>query len=354
MVRLFFITLIIIFIVAISFIVLSLVLPGKEFIIENQRGQLASLTNLEPKDSKITIFTVGDIMLDRGVELKIKKEGKGDFRFPFFKIAGELKKADILFGNLEGPISDKGQKVGSIYSFRFDPKAIEGLKYAGFDIFSLANNHMFDYQRIALEDTMRILEENKIDYVGAGFSEEEAFSLKIREIKNTKIGFLAYTNLGPEVWKATEKNSGIAWISEKDIEEVKRDIERAKQKIDILIVSLHSGEEYATNTTPFQISFARAFVDAGADLIVGHHPHIIQKIERYKNSWIAYSLGNFIFDQSFSEETMEGLLLEVIIEDNKIKELNPKEIKISKSFQPYLEKDYNPSTTSSHSSLRSE
>ena len=253
------------------------------------------------------------------------------------KITDELKKADILFGNLEGPISNKGKKVGSIYSFRMNPKAIEGLKYAGFDILSLANNHMFDYQRVAFEDTMRILEENGIDYLGAGFSAKEAFSPKITEIKNTRIGFLAYTNLGPEAWRATKGGSGIAWVSEKDIEKIKEDIGEAKQKTDVLIVSLHSGEEYATNTTPSQISLARAFVDAGADLVVGHHPHIIQEIEKYKDGWIAYSLGNFVFDQGFSEETMEGLLLEVIIEDNKIKELNQKEIKISKSFQPYLE-----------------
>ena len=253
------------------------------------------------------------------------------------KITDELKKADILFGNLEGPISNKGKKVGSIYSFRMNPKTVEGLKYAGFDILSLANNHMFDYQRVAFEDTMRILEENGIDYLGAGFSAKEAFSPKITEIRNTKIGFLAYTNLGPKAWRATKGGSGIAWVSEKDIEKIKEDIGEAKQKTDVLIISLHSGEEYATNTTPSQISLARAFVDAGADLVVGHHPHIIQEIEKYKDGWIAYSLGNFVFDQGFSEETMEGLLLEVIIEDNKIKELNQKEIKISKSFQPYLE-----------------
>ena len=327
--RFLFVALILILIAVIGFIVLS-------FIIKNKKGQLASLVDPK-KDSRVVLYAVGDIMLDRGVEYKIQKEGKGDYKFPFLKITDELKKADILFGNLEGPISNKGKKVGSIYSFRMNPKTVEGLKYAGFDILSLANNHMFDYQRVAFEDTMRILEENGIDYLGAGFSAKEAFSPKITEIRNTKIGFLAYTNLGPKAWRATKGGSGIAWVSEKDIEKIKEDIGEAKQKTDVLIVSLHSGEEYATNTTPSQISLARAFVDGGADLVVGHHPHIIQEIEKYKDGWIAYSLGNFVFDQGFSEETMEGLLLEVIIEDNKIKELNQKEIKISKSFQPYLE-----------------
>lgn len=87
---------------------------------------------------------LGDIMLDRGVEYMVRKEGKADFRWPFLKIADYLKEADILFGNLESPISDNGHKVGSIYSFRADPEAMDGLIYAGFDVVSLANNHIFD------------------------------------------------------------------------------------------------------------------------------------------------------------------------------------------------------------------
>jgi len=299
------------------------------------------------KDSEINLFFAGDIMLGRGVKYMIDKEGKGDFRFPFLKIRDEIKKADILFGNLEGLISDRGIKVGSIYSFRFKPEAVDGLIYGGFDILSLANNHMFDYQRIALEDTMRILEENNIDYVGAGFNKKEAFSLKIREIKNTKIGFLAYTNLGPENWKADEKNPGVAWISENDIGEVVEYIKKAKEKVDVLIVSLHAGEEYAENPTNFQISFAQDCINNGADLVVGHHPHVVQTIEKYpplpkasdgqsNNGWIAYSLGNFIFDQHFSEETMESIILKVMIDEKKIKEVYSEDIRINKYFQPEL------------------
>lgn len=287
-------------------------------------------------DSEISLFLVGDIMLDRGVEYMINKEGKGDFRFPFLKIANELKKSDILFANLEGPISDRGIKVGSIYSFRFNPKAVEGLIYAGFDVLSLANNHMLDYQRIALEDTMRILEENNIDYVGAGFNKEAAFSLKIKEIKNTKIGFLAYTNLGLKNWQAGNENSGISWINENDISKVTEDIKKAKEKVDILIISLHAGEEYKKNPIPFQVSFARSCIDNGADLVVGHHSHVVQRIEKYKDGWIAYSLGNFVFDQGFSEETMKSIILKAIIKDKKIKEIFSEDIEINKYFQPEL------------------
>jgi len=288
------------------------------------------------KGGPITLIFVGDIMLDRGVEYMIKKEGKGDFKFPFLKIADNLKGAKLLFSNLEGPISDKGKKVGSIYSFRHNPKAIEGLTFAGFNVLSLANNHALDYTRKALEDCLTRLSNTGIGYVGVGFTENEAFSPFIKKIEGTKIGFLAYTNLGPESWRATSENSGIAWLSEKDMEKIKEDIKAAKEKTDVLIVSLHAGEEYQKEPTQFQVEFSKMAIEAGADIVVGHHPHVVQPSEQYKQGYIFYSLGNFIFDQSFSEETMKGLLLKVLIKNNKIKKVIPIGIKINQYFQPEI------------------
>ncbi|MDP3990788.1 MAG: CapA family protein [Candidatus Nealsonbacteria bacterium] len=322
----FLIFLLIILIFGGAFIALNFILPPNI--------QLISLIN--KNESSIVLYFVGDIMLDRGVEYMVEKEGGGDFRFPFLNMADYLKKADILSGNLESPISDKGVKVGSIYSFRAEKEAVEGLKYAGFDILSLANNHMLDYQRAALEDTMEVLQENKIDYVGAGFNQAEAFSLKIKEIKNTRIGFLAYTDLGPETWKATKDNSGMAWFSENELKDILKDISSAKEQVDVLAVALHSGEEYQSSPTLSQRTFARLAIEAGADLVIGHHPHVVQEVEQYMDGWIAYSLGNFVFDQPFSEETMEGLLLEVKIEDGEIKEVNQNILKLSDYYQPYL------------------
>lgn len=301
--------------------------------------QLRQPTNYPPNEEKITeeqevaLILVGDIMLDRGVEYMVRKYGEGDFEFPFLQIADYLNKADVVFGNLEGPISDKGENVGSIYSFRHNPKAIEGLTYAGFNILSLANNHAFDYTRKALEDCLINLSDAGIDYVGAGFNEEEAYSPLIKEVKGIKIGFLAYTNLGPEAWKATENNSGIAWISENEFEKIKQNIKSAKEKVDVLIVSLHAGEEYQKTPTQFQIDFAKIATDAGADIFVGHHPHVVQPNENYDNGYIFYSLGNFIFDQSFSEETMKGEIVKIVIENKKIKKVIPIEIKINEFFQ---------------------
>lgn len=296
---------------------------------------LPAQISIAPKQKvkPITLFFVGDIMLDRGVKYMIENYGGGDYKFPFLKIADCLNEVDILFGNLEGPISDKGQKVGSIYSFRNDPKAIEGLVFAGFDILSVANNHAFDYGREAMEDTFLRLKEVGIDYVGGGFSEKEAYGPIIREINGAKIAFSAYTNLGSEFWGAKDERSGIAWLEK---ERMEKEIKSAKNQADIVIVSFHYGEEYFSEPIPFQISISQTAIDGGADLVVGHHPHVVQKIEKYKSGYIAYSLGNFIFDQGFSEETRKGLILKVLVEDGKIKEVIPIKIKLNKYFQPEI------------------
>lgn len=292
------------------------------------KAQLLTPAEIIEENETITIFLVGDIMLNRGVEYMVEKRGEGDFKFPFLKIAEYLNKADLLFGNLESPISDKGTRVGSIYSFRAEPKSIEGLVFSGFDILSLANNHAFDYGWEALEDTLERLKEAGINPVGID-------SPVIKEIKNTKIAFLAYTNLGLPSW-------GIGWADWNNLEKIKKDIEEIKNKADFLIVSLHAGEEYSLEPNQFQIDFSRATIEAGADLVIGHHSHVIQKNEKYPSTspgrvgYIFYSLGNFVFDQNFSEETMKGLLLEVIIEKGEIKEIIPRQIKINDFFQPEI------------------
>jgi poly-gamma-glutamate synthesis protein (capsule biosynthesis protein) len=282
---------------------------------------------------EITLMFVGDIMMARGVEYKIQKYGQGDFKFPFLKIQPFISEADLLFGNLEGPISNKGVRVGSVYSFRMNPEVIEGLKYAGFDILSLANNHMFDYSRIAIEDTLKILKDSGIDYVGAGFNKKEVYTPLIRTIKETKIALLAFTNLGTRNWEAGESQAGIAWLDENNLI---KSIKEAKQKADIIIISFHIGEEYKTEADERQKYWAHLAIDNGADLVIGHHPHVIQEIEKYKNKYIAYSLGNFVFDQDFSKEVREGLILKVIIRNKKIFKVEPIKIKINNYFQPEL------------------
>ncbi|MBU0547125.1 CapA family protein [Patescibacteria group bacterium] len=307
---------------------------NKSRIIEIESKNNTELPSEAQEEGLITLIFTGDIMLDRGVEYIIEQHN--DWKWPFLKVADFLKSADLTFGNLESIISDKGTKVGSIYSFRADPRTIEGLTFAGFDVLSLANNHAFDYGSEALVDTLVRLKLANIDFIGADLNKQSTFSPLIKEIKDVKIGFLAYTNLGPSSWKATDANPGIAWINENDFSEIQKNIKDAKEEVDILIVSLHAGTEYEPEANQFQKDFSKMAIDAGADLLIGHHPHVVQPYEGYKNGWIFYSLGNFIFDQNFSTETTKGQLVKILIKDEKIEKVIPIDIQMNSSFQPEI------------------
>jgi poly-gamma-glutamate capsule biosynthesis protein CapA/YwtB (metallophosphatase superfamily) len=293
----------------------------------------AELPKIEEK-KETTLMFVGDIMLSRAVGDKMKK--LNNWNWPFEKITDYLAGADLMFGNLEGPVSERGKNVGSEYSFRASPKVVEGLKYAGFDVLSVANNHIGDWTKIAMDDTFAILKDNGIEYAGGGMNEMEAHSAKIKEVNGIKFGFLAYTALGAKYTEAQASSSGIAWL---DKEKMEQDIAEAKKSSDIIIVSMHFGEEYEKKSNVFQQDMARAAIDAGAKLVIGHHPHVVHETEQYHGGFIAYSLGNFIFDQNFSKETMEGMLLKVIFEGKDVKSIEPIKINISKQFQASLMED---------------
>ena len=292
----------------------------------------------EPEKSIELIF-VGDIMLDRGVKYMVAKHGNNDFSFPFAKIADEIKNADLAMANLESQISDKGSNAGSIYSFRAPVEAIQGLIFSGIDIVSLANNHAFDYGSQALKDSLERLIEAGISPVGVG-NEYQAFSPTIKTVNNTKFAFFAYTDQMPVSLQAKGENFGIAVINKDNLTKIEADIGLAKQLADIVVVSLHWGTEYAKEPGLEQVDLARDMINTGADLIIGHHPHVVQKYEKYKNGYIFYSLGNFIFDQGFSDETLEGEIAKVIIKDKKIIDAFPLKIILNEFFQPELENKY--------------
>lgn len=301
-------------------------------VVSSQKINNADNNRRKVIDETATLIFVGDIMLSRSVG-KIMQQ-KNDWNWPFEKSADYLSSADLTFGNLEGPISDKGRNVGSIYSFRADPKVIGGLKFAGFDIVSIANNHIGDWSKLAMDDTFKILKDNGIDYAGGGLSEREAHSAKIKEIKEIKFGFLGYTALGAKYTEAVGSSSGVAWLNK---ERMIKDINEAKKISDIVVVSIHFGDEYKQAANNFQKDIAHAAIDNGATLVIGHHPHVVEEVEQYKNGWIAYSLGNFIFDQAFSKETMEGELFKVTLNKTRILKAEPVKILISKEFQASVE-----------------
>ncbi len=288
-----------------------------------------------------TLVFVGDIMLSRAVGKKI--EAENDPHFPFLNVADALRSADLAFANLEGPISSRGKDQGSEYSFRADPGVIEGLKFAGFDVLSLANNHIWDWGSEALEDTVNILKENGIQPTGAGKNFDEANAPAIFVIGNTRLAMFAYTTLYPRSLEATAEIPGIsAFQLEKVADEIKRI--KGSKTADIVIVSLHWGEEYVAHASEEQKDIAHVLVDAGADLVIGHHPHVVQEVERYKSrlpagrqGWIAYSLGNFVFDQGFSKETMAGLMLKATVRNKEIFSVETVKTKISRDFEPYIE-----------------
>jgi poly-gamma-glutamate synthesis protein (capsule biosynthesis protein) len=275
---------------------------------------------------------VGDMMFDRNIRKNIA--AAEDPLLPFALIKDEIKKADVAFGNLEGPISDGGKRQGSIYSFRFEPVGtINALTDAGFDVVSIANNHIWDYGREAALDTMKHLGDVGINYVGFGKNFDEANSPVIKTVGDTRIAYLGYTEFYSKALYADDRLG----LSEFDSEKMAKRIKELRESgvADIIIVSLHWGEEYQTTSNAHQRQLARTLVDAGANLIIGHHPHVAQEIEEYHGATIAYSLGNFVFDQNFSADTQHGLMLKAKVVDKKINATESVNVGFTKIFQPY-------------------
>lgn len=284
-----------------------------------------------PKEPIRLIF-VGDIMLSRSVGTRMAE--LNDFKYPFLKVADPLSGADLAFGNLETTLSNRGRKIGSIYSFRADPRAVEGLAYAGFDVLSVANNHIWDYGREAFEDTLAVLSQNGISPVGGGINEAQARAPVVKNIRGTQIAFMAYTDLLPAGAGAGADKPGANIFDETRF---RQDLARAASASDMVIVSFHTGEEYKLTHNAHQEKVYRAAIEAGADLVVGHHPHVVQEVEQYRSGWIAYSLGNFVFDQNFSTQTRQGLALEVTLNlgaEPVVKEVRQLPVSISLDYQP--------------------
>lgn len=287
---------------------------------------------LFPSRREATLMFVGDIMLSRAIGSRMEKEG--DWAYHFLHIAPFLREADFLFGNLESPLSDKGVKSGSMYSFRANPKSIEGLLYAGFDAVSFANNHSYDYGPEALLDTVNLLKANNIGVAGAGEDYASAHLPFIAWLKDgTELALFAYTNLIPMSLGEEDARPAIAYL---DTTKAVSEIAEAKRHADIVIVSLHWGNEYESESNDYQKNIAHALVDAGADFVIGHHPHVIQETEKYKNGFIAYSLGNFIFDQNFSPETGEGLIVSALLKKGAIDSIQTRKVVFNETYQPNL------------------
>jgi poly-gamma-glutamate capsule biosynthesis protein CapA/YwtB (metallophosphatase superfamily) len=276
----------------------------------------------------LSIVFAGDIMLASSVGDKLDQAG-GDYVLKLVK--EELSSADLAIGNLECAVGVTGKPVkDKKYTFRARPEYLEAIKKAGFDVLSLANNHVLDYGESAFLETLANLKKYGLDYVGGGKNEQQANAPLYINIKGIRIAILASSHVLPSVaWKATGKNPGLAslYAPERFLAELKR----ARLNSDLLITYLHWGKEGAVKPESYQKNLAHSFIDKGADVVVGAHPHVLQGFEWYKGKLIAYSLGNFVFNSKINESA----LLQVNFSGRKLKcaRLIPCEIK---NYRPLI------------------
>lgn len=245
-----------------------------------------------------SVLFFGDMMLDRNVAVKIKEHGAD---WLFSALAGEENRffsgMDDIHANLEGPFANSRRYTTKSIAFRFDPALIPTLKRYNFSIFTQANNHTLDMSKQGFEEAKKNLQTANLSFYG----EQYGIDTLIRNIGDLKTGFVSFNDTNSQV----------------SAEKLSETIQKLKKENDFVIVNAHWGEEYKfLQSNKRQQKLAHDMIDAGADVIIGHHPHVVQEMEIYKNKPIFYSLGNFIFDQYFSTETQQGLAIGLVMREN--------------------------------------
>lgn len=285
-----------------------------------------------------TMNVLGDIIPGRHVAEKMARQG---ILYPFTNIAPYVNEADLIYADLECPLSDRYKPPYSGTDFIAPSKTIEGLLHLGIDVVALANNHSTNFGTQPFLDTLSLLEANQIKYVGGGRNSQEAYAPLFMEVKGTKIAFLDYNSILGSI-NATDTRPGVAWIDmlpfsqddPADIRMVQEAVRKARGQADLVIVSFHWSEEYKYYPSPSQKNMAHAACDAGATLVIGSHPHCIQSIEFYQGHLIAYSLGNFIFDQMWADYTREGFIAKLKFQGRHLAEITLIPYKIYDYCQP--------------------
>jgi poly-gamma-glutamate capsule biosynthesis protein CapA/YwtB (metallophosphatase superfamily) len=240
-----------------------------------------------PSAVTVRLVVVGDIMLDR-VPGKAIEQGKD----PFAGVSAVLDEADLAVANLECVIATVGQKVPKLYNFRCHPRNV-ALLARYFDGVSLANNHSGDYGKDAFVEQLGLLKAGGVGYFGGGMNAAEAHAPLVLAKNGIRVALLGYNEVELRSYEAGPDTAGLAWSVD---EQVVADIAAAKAQADLVIVYPHWGYEYQGQPSERQRTLARKMIDAGADLVVGGHPHVTQTVEYYRDRLIVYSLGNFVFD----------------------------------------------------------
>jgi len=241
---------------------------------------------------EVSLVFVGDVMLARNLPPYSKYDPRPlDYDLQFSGAASCLTSADIAFCNLECPISGRGKRLDKEFAFNAPPEAAKALRDAGFDVVSLANNHCLDYGPDALKDTRGHLAENGVDCTGIAEGKSPQIPAII-ERNGVRVAYLAYiaSNVLPGAY-----NSFDTGPARGKKETILADIAKVRDQADIVVVSVHWGMDYVSQPNAEQRDLGRALIDAGADIVAGHHPHVQQEPEFYRGGLIIYSMGNYVF-----------------------------------------------------------
>jgi len=259
---------------------------------------ISFLLTARGEDSTVVVLFAGDLNFSAHFENSFK-EGIPNI----FEKWNNAENYDLMMVNLENAITTSDDPVKKEFVFKMKPELLPLLKEVK-SIVNCANNHTADFRIEGILETIKYLEDYNINYVGIGRNLEEARKPVIKNINGIKIGFLGYAEIGTYI--AKQNSPGRAPLRVKYMIE---DIKKLKEQVDYVVINLHWGTELAKYPSVDQIKIAHKIIDAGADLIIGHHPHILQGIEKYKNKIIAYSLGNFIFGGNKNAENSETAII---------------------------------------------
>jgi len=267
-------------------------------------NRLSILSGYDYPNPVISFAAVGDLMLG-GPALSVIREKGSDY--PFDSTRSVLQQADFAFANLEAPFTLTGDIFKKTFTFRVPPEYAGGVLRTGFDLLTLANNHILDYGPEGLFSTLKVLDSLHIAHCGADSNLDKAEGGIILNKQGWRIGFLAYSLTYPSEFWATSERSGTAYPH---IRRLQQTIETMKSQTDLVVVSFHWGGELMTTPKPYQRSYAHQAIDWGADLVIGHHPHVLEGLELYKGRLIAYSLGNYAFG-SYSYSAKVSIILKL-------------------------------------------
>lgn len=283
---------------------------------------------------EIHISAVGDVMLDASARPTMDERG---YDYAFENVREIFGSSDIVIGNLEGPLAYGGvPEPNKSFLFRSPPDRVApALKRAGFNVLNLANNHSLDYGVDGLSETLGALHATGIAYSGAGMKLVEARRAAIVTVDGMRIAFVGYSMTLPETFYATPEKAGTAYGH---AAQVRADIADARRDADAVIASFHWGQEGSTGLRDYQLMLAHTAIDAGAIAVLGHHPHVLQAVEKYRDGVIFYSLGNFAFG-SFSPRATRSAIARLTLRGARLAEVRLIPLNVNNFevyFQPQL------------------